>query len=596
VANRVTEQTPTANPERRGPHSLIALARRFLAESLFKNSAFLVVNLGVGALCGYGSLALLTHVFSVQDVGISATAVSAMSLITTITQFGITYSLPRYLPTAKNRAAMINTLTTAVMLATLLCAAAFLALPYAGKFLVLGGWLFGIAFVVITCFQAGSVVLSTVLVADRSSDKVATFGTVANLVRLASPPAFSLIGSLGSFVARVAADVVSFVLYAGVLVRRGHRFRPAFSIDVTREIGRFSAGMYLANLVGGLPQLLLPLIALSRVGAQQAAYWSIATSISAMLFSLPSTVAQALLPEVSFRPAERRALLRRAALLTVAIVTPALLVAFAAVPLVLATFGHGYTAGTLGAVRWLIGAGFITILNAMTGAILFIAKKSTMITIVNAVNAVVVIGIVAAWATSATDIGIAWAVGDVVNTVLFGAFAVLALREVGWRWDKLGEGRVAGAAAASEQAPGTEELVTTVTGQQAAVDMYRPRPASLTTSMELFSIAALQAAEEQRGLYTVNPTVPVPRLRDTLTFDRLVDRQRRGLDALISLADQQRQAARRDADEQDQPDGGSRPAWGDVASAWDGEPPAEDGGPRAEDGESPRPEEPEEGE
>lgn len=592
MANPVTEQTPTANPERRGPHFLIVLARRFLAESLFKNSAFLVINLGVSALCGYGSLALLTHVFSVQDVGISATAVSAMSLITTITQFGITYSLPRYLPTAKNRVAMINTLMTAVMLATLLCAAAFLALPYAGKFLVLGGWLFGIAFVVITCFQAGSVVLSTVLVADRSSDKVATFGTVANLVRLASPPVFSLVGSFGSFVARVAADVVSFVLYAGVLVRGGHRFRPAFSTDVTREIGRFSAGMYLANLVGGLPQLLLPLIALSRVGAQQAAYWSIATSIAAMLFSLPSTVAQALLPEVSFRPAERQALLRRAALLTVAIVAPALVVAFAAVPLVLATFGHGYTAGTLVAVRWLIGAGFITILNAVTGAILFIAKKSTMITTVNAVNAVVVIGIVAAWATSATDIGIAWAVGDVANTVLFGSFAVLALREVGWRWDKLGEGRVAGAAAAPEQAPGTEErpadVATTVTGQQAAVDMYRPRPASLTTSMELFSIAALQAAEKQRGEHTVNPTVPVPRVRDTLAFDRLVDRQRRGLDALMFLADQQ-QAARLDTGEQDQPDGGGRPPWDDVVSEWDGEPPAEDAG-------SPPPEEPDEGE
>jgi O-antigen/teichoic acid export membrane protein len=212
VASPVTERTPAADTPRRGRPSLIGLARRFMAESFFKNSAFLIVNLGVSALCGFGSLALLTHVFSVGDIGLSATAVSAMTLITTITQFGITYSLPRYLPTAKNRAAMINTLVTAVMLATLLCTAVFLALPYAGRFFVLGGWLFGLAFLVITCFQAGSVVLSTVLVADRSSDKVASLGTVANLVRVASPPVFSVIGSLGAFVARVAADLVSFVL------------------------------------------------------------------------------------------------------------------------------------------------------------------------------------------------------------------------------------------------------------------------------------------------------------------------------------------------------------------------------------------------
>jgi hypothetical protein len=104
--------------------------------------------------------------------------------------------------------------------------------------------------------------------------------------------------------------------------------------------------------------------------------------------------------------------------------------------------------------------------------------------------------------------------------------------------------------------------------------------------MELFSIAALQAAEKQRGEHTVHPTVPVPRVRDTLAFDRLVDRQRRGLDALISVADQQ-QAARLDTGEQDEPDGGGRPPWDDVASEWDREPSAEDAG-------WPGPEEPDE--
>ena len=556
--------------------------RRFLAESFFKNSAFLVVNLGVSALCGYGSLALLTHAFSVQDIGLSATAVSAMSLITTITQFGITYSLPRYLPTAKNRAAMINTLTTGVMLATLLCTGVFLVLPYAGRFYALGGWLFGLAFLVITCFQAGSVVLSTVLVADRSSNKVATLGTVANLVRVASPPVFSAIGSLGSFVARVAADLVSFVLYGWVLARRGHRFRPTLSMEVTREIGRFSAGMYVANLIGGLPLLLLPLIALSRVGAQQAAYWSIATSISAILFSLPSMVAQALLPEVSFRPAERGALLRRAALLTVAIVTPALVVAFFAAPYVLVAFGRGYPAGTVAAVRWLIGAGFITILNAVTGAILFMAKKSTMITIVNAVNAVVVIGIVAAWATNATQIAIAWAVGDVANTLLFGLFAFLALREVGGRWDQLGETGAAGTSASPAPEPTAAEVASdvlaTMTGQQGAVDMYRPRPASITTTQELFSIAALRAAEKQRGLQEDNPGGARPRLWwETGAFERTADRQRRALDVLISLADQQ-QAARFSAPGHDSVDGERDSADGEAALADEAPAPAGDEG------------------
>jgi O-antigen/teichoic acid export membrane protein len=483
---------------------------------------------------------LLAHVFSVRDIGISATAVSATALITTIAQLGITYSLPRYLPNAQNRTAMINTLFTAVLLVALLCSVVFLALPYARKFDVLGGGLlFALVFIGTAVFQSGSTVLSSVLVADRSSDKVATYGTVANLFRLVSPPVFSFLGSLGSFVARVAADVVSFVLYGTVLVRRGHRFRPAFSREVTREIGRFSAGMYSANLIGGLPQLLLPLIALSRVGAQQAAYWSIATSISAILFSLPSMVATALLPEVSFRPTERRALLRRAALLTVAIVAPALVIAFFGVPIVLAAFGSGYTSGTLTPVRWLIGAGFITILNAVSGAILFIAKKSTMITVVNVANAVIVLGLVAAWATSATDIAIAWAVGDVANTLLFAGFAFLALREVGGSWEKLGDQPAADVAApeqAPESFPQSHVKLVTVTAQQRAVDMYKPQSAMLTTSMELFSVAALGAAERQREQQLAAQAM------DGNGPQFSADSQRRALDMLFSLADRQRAA------------------------------------------------------
>ena len=145
---------------------LPSFLRRFFAESFFRNSAFLLVNLGVGALSGFGGLALLTHVFSVTDVGLSATAVSAAALIETITLLGVTYSVPRYLPTAKNRTAMINTLLTAVISLTLLASGVFLALPYSRKFFVLGGWVFALIFVVALCVQVGTTLLSGVLVAD----------------------------------------------------------------------------------------------------------------------------------------------------------------------------------------------------------------------------------------------------------------------------------------------------------------------------------------------------------------------------------------------------------------------------------------------
>ena len=97
------QETVSASPSKRGSSPLLKLVRKFLGESLFRNSAALVLDLGIGAVCGYGALTILTHVFSKNDIGLSATAVAACSMICFITEFGIGYSVPRFLATAKNR-------------------------------------------------------------------------------------------------------------------------------------------------------------------------------------------------------------------------------------------------------------------------------------------------------------------------------------------------------------------------------------------------------------------------------------------------------------------------------------------------------------
>ena len=43
------------------------------------------------------------------------------------------------------------------------------------------------------------------------------------------------------------------------------------------------------------------------------------------------------------------------------------------------------------------------------------------------------------WAHGSRDVAISWVVGDVANTVLFGVFAFLALRQVHGRWEALGD-------------------------------------------------------------------------------------------------------------------------------------------------------------
>lgn len=485
------------------PHR--ARLRAAFSESLFRNSVFLVLNIGLTAVCGLGSQTLLTHLFSKKIVGLSAPALSATFLVVSITQLGVNFSLPRYLPTSKRRDGLINTLHTLILILTAIGAVIFLLLPVARPMFALGGGWFAVIFLAATLLQAGYSFLGTVLVSDRAASTLVAANSVPNLLKLAAPPVLTSLGGLGAFLARISSTVAGYFTLFVVVIRRGHRFRPAFDAAAIRELGRFSAGMYVAGIIGGLPLQLLPIVVLSRLGTQASAYWSIALPIGMLLYQLPTAVTQALMPEVSLRQGERGPLLRRASLLTIALATPALTIAYVATPWCLVLFGQSY-APAVPMLRWLVIAGYVTMLNSVSGTILFLAKKSMEISIVNVVNAVIVLGMTAMWATNATDVAISWFVGDVANTLLFGFFAYLAVREVGGQLEKLGSVEPMAARDAAGQVPARGpaslqqafDMLTAISEQQRSAEVDSLSRFQLTEPQGMYSILAFVESEQER--------------------------------------------------------------------------------------------------
>jgi hypothetical protein len=328
-----------------------------------------------------------------------------------------------------------------------------------------------------------------------------------------------------------------------------------------REIVRFSGGMHLANIIGGVPQLVLPLIVFARVGAQDAAFWGVAMSVASFLFQLPGLVIRALLPEASFRPAERRNLFRRSALLVPAIVLPALALAFFLSPIGLAIFGHTYATGALGPLRWLIVAALVSMPLSVLGAILVVAKKSLMTTVANAVDAVVVLGLVELWANNVDEIAVSWTVGELGNIVLFSIFAILALREVDWRWENLGGSQAESAVApqwrdlaAARQLQGLDRLTAIAEQQRAGgeYDMWLRRHYSLNDSRSLFTVAALRAAEQRRAQTMRQPAPahydapPGPGAPPRSARSDVAHQQ--AFDVLFNMAERQRSAEWHDPD------------------------------------------------
>jgi O-antigen/teichoic acid export membrane protein len=439
--------------------------RQLFRESLIRNSAFLGTNIVLGTVTGLGALILLTRLYPVRAIGLSAAVLSATGLITAISQLGLNYSLVRFLPRTTRRADMINSALTATLLVALVASVIFLVLPSAAKLYALGGMAFAAVFLVSTGLVAGGSQLQNVFVADRAAGKLVRANVFNSVARLAAPVVFVSVGVAGAYIAQgVVPPAVEFAVLVVMLARRGQRFRPLLSASATRDLRRFSVGTYIAGLIGGLPMMVLPLVILSRFGASQSAYWYTAIAGASVLFSLPGAVSQALLAEASHRPSARQALIRKSAILITVVMVPALLCAYLTAPLGLALLGHHYEAGALATLRWLIIAAAMSSVNYISGTILYLAKKAFAIAAINTVDAIVVLWLAMTWAHSAEDVAKAWVIGEVCNVVLFIACAAFALHQVHGRWEALGGDEDAAA-------PPAVQRTTSRESQQAGLDM-----------------------------------------------------------------------------------------------------------------------------
>jgi O-antigen/teichoic acid export membrane protein len=462
--------------------AVLGRVREAVSEGLVRNSAFLSTNLVISTVAGLGTLTLLTHLYSARAIGLSAAALSATSLITTISQLGLNYSLVRYLPTSRHRADLINSAITATTLVALVSGMVFLLLPTADKLYAIGGIAFAYAFLAATALSAGNGQIANVFVADRAVGKTVVPNIISSLARLAAPAALVFLGLAGAYVAQgIVPVLVDTAILLVILARSGHKFRFRLSAEATRELRRFSVGTYIAGLIGGAPLIVLPLVILARFGATPNAYWYTAMTGASVLFAVPGSVAQALLAEASHQPGRRRALVRKAAIMIIGVMLPVLTIAYLAAPFGLALLGHHYATNALAMLRLLIIAAAMSSINYITGTILYLAKKTFVIAAINAVDAVVVLGLAISWAHGAREVALAWVIGEVFNVVLFGLFAAIAVYQVHGRWEALGGDQDTASGltyATTESQQAGMDMLMRLSSQSLAGPIYPPRDLS----------------------------------------------------------------------------------------------------------------------
>jgi O-antigen/teichoic acid export membrane protein len=395
-----------------------------------------MANLVLGAGVGFVFTLVAARLYAPADLGVSTSALSAVTLVTNLSGLGLGYSLVRMLPTAEDADRMVDTALATLLVAVPAVTCVFLLVPPAsGELLRVGGSGVVLALLVGTVVGALQGTFETVFVAHRRPGAILGANAVAGALRLVLLVALLPVGALGPFWAQTAALGCSLAILAVVLARRrGRAPRLGVHRRSVAELWRFSAGQYVANLIGGLPAMTIPLVVLSQLGRTSVAYWYVAYSMASLFFTLPGVVSRSLLAEGAAVERGRLRLLAKGAGLIAAVMLPVLGVAWLAAPLVLRLYGSSYVDGGTTVLRYLLLSGVLVSANYVLGTVLFLATRVAVAAAVNAANAAVVLAWILWRGHGLDDVGVAWLLGEIVNVALFGLAAAHVLRRHWAEW------------------------------------------------------------------------------------------------------------------------------------------------------------------
>jgi len=328
--------------------------KRVITTPLYSNAFYLMLNTAVMALCGFFFWMVVARFYTEAEVGFSSAIISAISLIAIISLVGLNTSLIRFLPQADKPQELMNTCYTLSSLVSLIVASVFVV--------GLGFWspalafiqqnaIFTAAFIVFALLWTLSSLVDSTFIARRRASFVLSKNTIYSVLKIPLPVLFVLFfrtfGIVASWgIAIAIALAVSLFLFLPK-VQNPYKPVPTLRSGLIKDMWHYSAGNYLANLLASSPTLILPLMVVNLLGAEQNAYFYIAWAIAGLLFAIPGAVSQSLFAEGSHFEDKLRENVTKSLKFTFLLLVPAVIIFILVGKWLLLAFGQSYSLNAL---------------------------------------------------------------------------------------------------------------------------------------------------------------------------------------------------------------------------------------------------------
>jgi O-antigen/teichoic acid export membrane protein len=321
---------------------------------LYKNAFYLMLNTAITSLLGFISWIIVARFYSEAEVGFSSAIISAISLLATISMVGLNVSLIRFLPYADKSGELISSCYTLSGLVSLAVAGIFIAglsLWAPALAFVKQNAIFTSAFIIFVLLWTLSGLAGATFIARRRAELALYKDTIYSVLKIPLPVllalffrTFGIVASWG--IAMAIAVIISLFLFLR-RVENSYKPVPALKLRLIRDMWRYSAGNYLVDLLSIFPMLVLPLMVISLLGAEQNAYFYVAWMIAGLLSAISIATSQSLFAEGSHFEDKLKENVGKSLKFIFLLLIPAVIVLILVSKWLLLAFGQSYSLNAL---------------------------------------------------------------------------------------------------------------------------------------------------------------------------------------------------------------------------------------------------------
>lgn len=282
--------------------------KQHLKDSLYRNYYYLMANSIIGSGLGFFFWIVVARFYDASDIGLAVALISSAGIVTSISRFGMDFSIIRFLSNKKDKGLFINTCLTVVGIATILISIVFLVSIdiWAQKLnFVKDSTLYTFAFIVFTTIFGLLTILTNVFIALRNAKYTLLQNTIFACLKIPLPiflaPIFATFGIFGSWgISMTIAFLISIFLFSRKVIPSYIPY-PVIRKEIINEILHFSGGNYIINLLGSALTSILTLIILHFLTPEDNAYFYVTFAIASLLFVIPGELSRSLFAEGSFK-------------------------------------------------------------------------------------------------------------------------------------------------------------------------------------------------------------------------------------------------------------------------------------------------------